>query len=55
MMTDIHNVQAFAYYLQKTDIMFDLLSVTKEMEKQVDWIIVDSLSPLFSSFFLSIV
>ncbi|XP_031251339.1 uncharacterized aarF domain-containing protein kinase 1 [Pistacia vera] len=37
MMTDIRNVQAFAYYLQKTDIMFDLLSVTKEMEKQIGY------------------
>lgn len=35
-MTDIHNVQAFALYMQKTDIKFDLYSVTKEMEKQVD-------------------
>lgn len=34
-MTDIHNVQAFALYMQKTDIKFDLYSVTKEMEKQV--------------------
>ncbi|PON85296.1 UbiB domain containing protein [Trema orientale] len=34
MMTDIHNLQAFALYVQKTDIMFDLYSVTKEMEKQ---------------------
>lgn len=50
MMTDLRNLQAFAYYLQKTDIMFDLLSVTKEMEKQVHVINVDSLSPLFSSF-----
>lgn len=36
MMTDIHNLQAFALYMQKTDIKFDLYSVTKEMEKQVD-------------------
>ncbi|XP_019159572.1 PREDICTED: uncharacterized protein LOC109156165 isoform X3 [Ipomoea nil] len=35
MMTDIRNLQAFALYMQKTDIMFDLFSVTKEMEKQV--------------------
>lgn len=35
MMTDIHNLQAFALYMQKTDIKFDLYSVTKEMEKQV--------------------
>lgn len=38
MMTDIHNLQAFALYMQKTDIKFDLYSVTKEMEKQVDFI-----------------
>lgn len=36
MMTDIHNLQAFALYMQKTDIKFDLYSLTKEMEKQVD-------------------
>ncbi|KAM7272839.1 hypothetical protein ACFE04_027503 [Oxalis oulophora] len=35
MMTDIHNLQAFALYMQKTDIKFDLYSVTKEMEKQI--------------------
>ncbi|KAA3458225.1 putative aarF domain-containing protein kinase 1-like isoform X2 [Gossypium australe] len=35
MMTDIRNLQAFALYIQKTDIKFDLFSVTKEMEKQV--------------------
>ncbi len=35
MMTDIRNVQAFALYMQKTDIKFDLYSITKEMEKQV--------------------
>ncbi|KAL6584277.1 hypothetical protein OROMI_003566 [Orobanche minor] len=34
MMTDIRNLQAFALYMQKTDIKFDLYSVTKEMEKQ---------------------
>lgn len=34
-MTDIRNLQAFALYIQKTDIKFDLFSVTKEMEKQV--------------------
>ncbi|KAE8688945.1 Kinase superfamily protein isoform 2 [Hibiscus syriacus] len=33
MMTDIRNLQAFALYMQKTDIKFDLYSVTKE-EKQ---------------------
>lgn len=37
-MTDIHNLQAFALYMQKTDIKFDLYSVTKEMEKQVEFI-----------------
>ncbi|MCL7028250.1 hypothetical protein MKW94_020516 [Papaver nudicaule] len=36
MMTDIHN-QAFACYLQKTDIKFDLFSITKEMEKQIGY------------------
>lgn len=35
MMTDIRNLQAFALYMQKTDIKFDLFSITKEMEKQV--------------------
>ncbi|XP_068667368.1 uncharacterized protein [Aristolochia californica] len=35
MMTDIHNLHAFALFLQNTDIKFDLLSVTKEIEKQV--------------------
>ncbi|KAK6275982.1 hypothetical protein POUND7_005691 [Theobroma cacao] len=37
MMTDIHNLQAFALYIQKTDIKFDLYSVTKEMEKQIGY------------------
>ncbi|WCJ36214.1 Protein kinase superfamily protein [Euphorbia peplus] len=37
MMTDIRNVQAFALYMQKTDIKFDLYSVTKEMEKQIGY------------------
>ncbi|OVA17579.1 Protein kinase domain [Macleaya cordata] len=37
MMTDIHNLQAFAFYLQKTDIKFDLFSITKEMEKQIGY------------------
>ncbi|KAJ4974635.1 hypothetical protein NE237_007809 [Protea cynaroides] len=37
MMTDIRNLQAFALYLQKTDIEFDLFSVTKEMEKQIGY------------------
>lgn len=35
MMTDIRNLQAFALYIQKTDVKFDLYSVTKEMETQV--------------------
>uniref|UniRef100_A0A6N2K4E0 ABC1 atypical kinase-like domain-containing protein n=1 Tax=Salix viminalis TaxID=40686 RepID=A0A6N2K4E0_SALVM len=37
MITDIHNLQAFALYMQKTDIKFDLFSVTKEMEKQIGY------------------
>ncbi|KAK9278702.1 hypothetical protein L1049_028277 [Liquidambar formosana] len=37
MMTDIRNLQAFALYMQKTDIQFDLYSVTKEMEKQIGY------------------
>lgn len=37
MMTDIRNLQAFALYIQKTDIKFDLYSVTKEMEKQIGY------------------
>ncbi|WVZ09337.1 hypothetical protein V8G54_013867 [Vigna mungo] len=37
MMTDIHNLQAFALYMQKTDIKFDLYSVTKEMKKQIGY------------------
>ncbi|CAK9156878.1 unnamed protein product [Ilex paraguariensis] len=37
MMTDIHNLQAFALYMQKTDIKFDLYSITKEMEKQIGY------------------
>ncbi|KAJ0713137.1 putative ABC-type Cd(2+) transporter [Helianthus annuus] len=35
MMTDLRNLQAFALYVQKTDIKFDLYSVCKEMEKQI--------------------
>lgn len=35
MMVDIRNMQAFALFLQKYDINFDLYSATKEMEKQV--------------------
>lgn len=37
MMTDIRNLQAFALCMQKTDIKFDLFSVTKEMEKQIGY------------------
>ncbi|QHN98309.1 uncharacterized aarF domain-containing protein kinase 1 isoform X2 [Arachis ipaensis] len=37
MMTDIHNLQAFALYMQKTDIKFDLFSITKEMETQIGY------------------
>ncbi|XP_015580387.1 uncharacterized protein slr0889 isoform X1 [Ricinus communis] len=37
MMTDIRNLQAFALYMQNTDIKFDLYSVTKEMEKQIGY------------------
>ncbi|KAI8018111.1 putative aarF domain-containing protein kinase 1 [Camellia lanceoleosa] len=37
MMTDIRNLQAFALYMQKTDIKFDLFSITKEMEKQIGY------------------
>ncbi|CAN0915678.1 AarF domain-containing kinase 1 [Linum grandiflorum] len=37
MMTDIRNLQAFACYMQKTDIKFDLYSITKEMEKQIGY------------------
>ncbi|XP_028082850.1 uncharacterized aarF domain-containing protein kinase 1-like isoform X1 [Camellia sinensis] len=35
MMTDIRNLKAFALYIQKTDIKFDLHSIAKEMEKQI--------------------
>lgn len=37
MMTDIHNLQAFALYLQKIDIKFDIYSLTKEIEKQIGY------------------
>uniref|UniRef100_A0A6V7QWG7 Protein kinase domain-containing protein n=1 Tax=Ananas comosus var. bracteatus TaxID=296719 RepID=A0A6V7QWG7_ANACO len=37
MMIDIHNLQAFVLFLQKTDIKFDLFSLTKEVEKQVGY------------------
>ncbi|PON45618.1 hypothetical protein PanWU01x14_257290 [Parasponia andersonii] len=36
-MTDIHYLQAFALYMQKTDIMFDLYSVTKELVALLDY------------------
>ena len=51
-MTDIHNLQAFALYMQKTDIKFDLFSVTKEMEKQVNNISLSSIPFLSILFFL---
>ncbi|KAL9228423.1 hypothetical protein vseg_004008 [Gypsophila vaccaria] len=35
MMTDLRNLKAFALFMQKTDIKFDLYSITKEMEKQI--------------------
>ncbi|KAM0925639.1 hypothetical protein ACQ4PT_004068 [Festuca glaucescens] len=35
MMVDIRNMQAFALFLQKYDINFDMFSATKEMEKQI--------------------
>lgn len=37
MMVDIHNLQAFVLFLQKTDIKFDLFSLTKEVEKQIGY------------------
>eukprot|EP00252_Welwitschia_mirabilis_P008566 TRINITY_DN20506_c0_g1_i2.p1 TRINITY_DN20506_c0_g1~~TRINITY_DN20506_c0_g1_i2.p1 ORF type:complete len:322 (-),score=64.78 TRINITY_DN20506_c0_g1_i2:248-1213(-) len=37
MMTDIRNLKAFAAYLQRTDIKFDLISVVEEIEKQVGY------------------
>ncbi|XP_020882632.1 uncharacterized aarF domain-containing protein kinase 1 isoform X2 [Arabidopsis lyrata subsp. lyrata] len=37
MMTDIRNLQLFALYMQRTDIKFDLHSITKEMEKQIGY------------------
>ena len=37
MMTDIRNLQLFALYVQRTDIKFDLYSITKEMETQVTY------------------
>ncbi|TYI02985.1 hypothetical protein ES332_A11G305800v1 [Gossypium tomentosum] len=35
MMTDIRNLQAFALYIHKNDVKFDLFFVSKEMEKKV--------------------
>lgn len=35
LMIDIRNMQAYALFLQKYDLNFDLYSATKEMEKQV--------------------
>ncbi|RIA05739.1 hypothetical protein BRARA_K01725 [Brassica rapa] len=37
MMTDIRNLQLFALYVQRTDIKFDLYSITKEMETQIGY------------------
>ncbi|XP_006852140.2 uncharacterized protein slr0889 isoform X2 [Amborella trichopoda] len=37
MMTDIRNLRAFALYLQNTDINFDIVSITTEIEKQVGY------------------
>ncbi|CAA7037290.1 unnamed protein product [Microthlaspi erraticum] len=37
MMTDIRNLQLFALFMQKTDVKFDLFSVTKEIEKQIGY------------------
>ncbi|CAB79391.1 putative protein [Arabidopsis thaliana] len=37
MMVDIRNLQIFALYMQKTDIKFDLFSMTKEIEKQIGY------------------
>ncbi|KAJ0969114.1 hypothetical protein J5N97_021991 [Dioscorea zingiberensis] len=37
MTVDIHNLQAFVLFLQKTDIKFDLFSLTKEIEKQIGY------------------
>ncbi|KAH7664219.1 Cadmium-transporting ATPase protein [Dioscorea alata] len=37
MTVDIHNLQAFVLFLQKTDIKFDLFSLTKEVEKQIGY------------------
>ncbi|XP_038987373.1 aarF domain-containing protein kinase 1-like isoform X2 [Phoenix dactylifera] len=37
MTIDIHNLQAFVLFLQKTDLKFDLFSLTKEVEKQVGY------------------
>lgn len=50
MMTDIRNLQAFALYMQKTDIKFDLFSITKEMEKQVKSNFADTLARSLVSF-----
>ncbi|MFS7971613.1 putative UbiB domain, protein kinase-like domain superfamily [Helianthus anomalus] len=47
MMTDLRNLQAFALYVQKTDIKFDLYSVCKEMEKQVKFVKHYAISTVF--------
>jgi len=58
-MTDIRNLQAFALYIQKTDVKFDLYSITKEMETQVHIIsvflfVIECRLPFSFSFFLSL-
>ncbi|PPS14903.1 hypothetical protein GOBAR_AA05680 [Gossypium barbadense] len=47
MMTDIHNLQAFVLFIQKTDMKFDLFSITREMEKQICKLRVSYRSDLF--------
>ncbi|XP_010536650.1 PREDICTED: uncharacterized protein LOC104811604 [Tarenaya hassleriana] len=37
MMTDIRNLQVFALCIQKTDVKFDIYSLTKEMETQIGY------------------
>ncbi|XP_023635247.1 uncharacterized aarF domain-containing protein kinase 1 isoform X1 [Capsella rubella] len=37
MMIDIRNLQLFALFMQKTDLKFDLFSITKEIEKQIGY------------------
>lgn len=54
MMTDIRNLQAFALYMQKTDIKFDLYSVTKEIEKQVQFLFWLRLQKMMFCFFFTL-